>query len=202
MPCHTLLYWTTSYHDGCSSKAAKQLQVAQNKALRAVLSVDSRYSTTSLHAETGVPYLQDSRKYHTLCFAHRGMHNLSSDSVNNSFVRGNRNRGLWSEDSPSFMVYRCKIVLGTRSLLQRCNNYWQPIPTVIKQSQSLDNFKSTVKEYLYDWYPHFMCVLLCSIWKLIYFWWLNTCIINFLCTYMSMHTDILHNYRFWHWISA
>ena len=58
------------HYDGCSSKAAKQLQVAQNKAIHAVLSVDGRYPTNSVHSETGVPYLQESHKYHTLCFAY------------------------------------------------------------------------------------------------------------------------------------
>ena len=100
------------HYDGCSVKAAKQLQVSQNKALRAVRAVDNCYLTTTLHSEVEVPYLQDSCKYHILCFAYRGLNNLSSDRVYDSFPRGNRGRGLRSEDAPSFVVNRCKNGLG------------------------------------------------------------------------------------------
>ncbi len=129
------------HYDGCSVRAAKQLQVAQNKALRAVLSVDSRYSASQLHSDLGIPYLQDTRKYHTLCFAYRGVNDLSSQNVNDSFPSGNRGWGLRSKVAPTFIVNRCKTALGSRSLLQRSHTYWQSIPIDVKQSQSLDIYR-------------------------------------------------------------
>ncbi len=44
------------HYDGCSAKASNILQVAQNKALRAVLAVEPRYPTKQLHLQLNVPY--------------------------------------------------------------------------------------------------------------------------------------------------
>ena len=74
-----------SHYDGCSTRAANLLQIAQNKALRAVMSVEQHYLSEALHRHLEIPPLSENRKYHTVCLAYCGIHDLSSTRVNDMF---------------------------------------------------------------------------------------------------------------------
>ncbi len=138
------------HYDGCSAKAANTLQMAQNKALRSVLSVNHMYSASQLHSDLQIPTLKDSRRYHTVCFAYKGLYNLSTSTINEQYVSVNRGMGLRSEQAPSMLIPVCRTVLGSRSLLQRCHGYWMALPTVIKTSPSLNIFKSQARSHIYS----------------------------------------------------
>ena len=136
------------HYDACSVKAANTLQAAQNKALRSVLSVNHMYSSSKLHAKLQIPTLKDSRLYHTVCFAYKGINNLSTNMINELFISGNRGMGLRSEQTPSMMVPVCRTVLGSRCLLQRCNGYWMALPTETRLSPSSAVFKRNARAHI------------------------------------------------------
>ena len=48
-------------YDSCQLLQKRQLQISQNKALRAVMKVGNRYSPTNLHNESGINWLGTSR---------------------------------------------------------------------------------------------------------------------------------------------
>ena len=135
------------HYDGCSAKASSMLQTARNKALRAVLGVDSRYSATSLYERLNVTQLSNSRKYHTVCMAYHGIHDLSSPNVNNMFQVHDPPRCLRSSSSISIKAERCKTVIGSKSLFHRGHRYWSIMPTETKNSGSLPCFKRLAKSF-------------------------------------------------------
>ena len=61
------------HYDGGSVLARQILKTSRNKALRAVLNVEPRYPKESLHNYLHEPYVADICKYHTSCFAYRGL---------------------------------------------------------------------------------------------------------------------------------
>ena len=141
--------YACSHYDGCSAKASGILQTAQNKALRAVLGVDPRYSATMLHKCLNIPLLSDSRKYHTVSMTYRGIHDMSSASVNNMFHVYEPARCLQSSSSISIKSERCNTVFGSKSLFHRGHRYWSLLPTETKICSSLNGFKRSAKSFFF-----------------------------------------------------
>ena len=112
------------HYDGCSAKVANALQILQNKALRAVLAVDPRYSSASLHQELNIPNLASSRKYYTVCSTYKGLHDLSANFINNMYQVHENSRCLRSSSSLTFEPDRCSTAAGSKSLYQRSHVYW------------------------------------------------------------------------------
>ena len=137
------------HYDGCSAKAANALQISQNKALRAVLAVDPRYPRASLHQELNIPNLATCRKYYTVCSAYKGLHDLSSQFINNMYRVHENPRCLRSSSSLTFKPDRCGTVAGSKSLYQRSHVYWSTLPTNVKNSSSLNVFKKSAKSFMF-----------------------------------------------------
>ena len=68
-----------------SNQDAAKLQVVQNKCLRICLNAEPRSSVISLHERANLPLLELRRKMHTCKFVYEGLHNKSSENVNNMF---------------------------------------------------------------------------------------------------------------------
>ncbi len=140
------------HYDGGSAQAKKILQTSQNKALRAVLCVEPRYPTGQLHATLSEPYVADICKYHTSCFAYRGLNNISTPTLNERYSVVNRNMGLRSEASVKFERTPCRTVFCTNSIFQRSHTYWSRLQPEIKNSSSLHVFKKGAKHTFYTYY--------------------------------------------------
>ena len=54
-------------YDGCSKTESNKLEVLQNNALRAVMSVDFRYSVINLHQELEIEWLDVTREQASIC---------------------------------------------------------------------------------------------------------------------------------------
>ena len=126
--------YACSHYDGGSRKSANTIQVAQNKALKAVLSVDSRISTESLHSRLQIPFVSDICKYQVACHTYKGLHDMSVPDINAVFTPVDRQMGLCSEQSLNMVSDRCRTVFGGKSLCQRGYVYWSQLPSDVKNS--------------------------------------------------------------------
>ena len=140
------------HYDGGSIQARHILQTSQNKALRAVLNVEPRFLTGSLHNYLQEPFISDICKYHTCCFAYRSRHDCSTPYLNSRYTIVNRNMGLRSESCPNFVREPCRTTLGSNSVFQRSYVYWSTLPTVTKNAASINIFKKSAKCNLYSYY--------------------------------------------------
>ena len=128
------------------------VQTAHNKALRAVLNVENRYPTELLHTSLEGPCISDICKYHTCCFAYRGIHDQSTSYINSWYTSSDRAVSLRSVDSLNFTRESCRTTIGQRSVFQLSYVYWSALPSEVKNAPSLNTFKKSAKLNLYP-YP-------------------------------------------------
>ncbi len=131
-------------YDGCNVTHSKQLQVQQNQALRAVLNVDCRYSTSALHTKTGVKWLDVSRKERCCIEVYKVLNGLSLVGIEQLFPPATHNRTLRSSAAPNFVPRLNKTALADKNFPTRCYWYWKCLPDHVKLSPSLLSFKTAV----------------------------------------------------------
>ncbi len=90
-------------YDGSSASARRQLQIRQNNSLRAVLNVDSRFSTEALHTKTGVKWLDVSRKERCCVETYKTLNGLTPPGINKLFPTIDKIRTLRSSNIPNFL---------------------------------------------------------------------------------------------------
>ena len=111
------------HYDGSSVNAINSIQIAQNKALRAVMNVEPRYPTNVLHRTLRVPYIFDLCHYNTACFAYWGLYDISTPAINARYLVNNRAMGLRSESSVNFTRQQHRTTFGGKSVYQHSHTY-------------------------------------------------------------------------------
>ena len=133
-------------YDACLIGLANKLQTHQNLALKTVLNVDRRFSTSELHARTGVQWLDSERKERCCIETFKGLNNLSSVNVNKLYVKRESERGLRSCNTVNFQAPVTRSRFGDGNFINRSEQYWRPLPDDVKCITKLGHFKSAIKK--------------------------------------------------------
>ena len=130
-------------YDGCNITSSKQLQVHQNNALRAVLNVDSRYSTEALHTKTGIKWPDTSRKERCI-ETYKTLHGLNPPGIEKLFPPITHTRALRSLSAPNTAPRLNRTKWADNNLPNRCFKYWQSLPNDVKNISTLSALKSVM----------------------------------------------------------
>ena len=133
--------------EGISQTNLKQLQVQQNCALRAVKRVECYYPTELLFADLNVDNIKVMMMKSTCKFTYKCFYNLCPSVLNDMLVLCINERDLRSNEDLNAVVPRCHTLWAERNFAYRAPIYWNGLPIVLKQSQSLESFKSNIKKY-------------------------------------------------------
>ncbi len=129
-------------YDGCTKTNSNILQVQQNMALRAVLNVDSRFSSQLLHDKTGIDWLDVTRKKRCCIEAYKGINGISPPSISNLFHVYVPGRSLRSSDKTNLVEHRTRTAFVDNNLVNCCQKYWKCLPDEIKMQPSLSGLKN------------------------------------------------------------
>ena len=132
-------------YDACNQTCKNKLQVHQNAALRAVKNVEMSFNTQRLHDQTGVKWLDIERKERCCIEAYKGLHNLSSNNVNNMFVSEDNVCNTRSGSHVDFKPKWNRTKFADGNLPNRCEQYWRNLPLEVKALTKLNSFKKKVK---------------------------------------------------------
>ena len=133
-------------YDACSVTQANKLQTHQHLALKTVLNVDQRFSSSKLHTLTDIKWLDSERKERCCIEAYRALNGMSSANVNKLFVKNTSDKGLRSCDSVNFRAPVTRTKFGDGNLINRCEQYWRQVPDEIKCITKFGSFKHAPQE--------------------------------------------------------
>ena len=122
-----------------------KLQTHQHLALKTVLNVERRFSSSQLHANTGINWLDAERKERCCVETFRALHGMSSNNVNQLFVKSVSDKGLRSCNAVNFKVPVARTKLGDSNLPNMCEQYWRHVPDDVKNMTKLSTFKNALK---------------------------------------------------------
>ncbi len=140
---HPVITYGDFIYDGGLKLNLSSMQIAQNKALRAVRKCKPDYPNKRLHAELGVEMLDVS----TAKMVFRGIHNQGPPELNNMINIYAPNRALRLETLNLLLPPKCKTSMGDTDIAVRGCLYWNQFEYNICTINDLENFKSTLKEY-------------------------------------------------------
>ena len=119
--------------------------------LRICCKADPRTPITELHAECKLPKLSTRRKLHVCNFVHKGVHDKSSNNVNQLFQPVSAHHGVATRSStdtklniPVTRLKTCAQNIKIRGAL-----YYNELPGDIRNAPSEACFKNRAKKYLY-----------------------------------------------------
>ena len=90
---------------------------------------------------------QESMIKSTCKLVYKGYNGLGPDSLNEMFTPYQANRSLRSDDHLMTNTVPCRTQFGDESMRSRGSKYWNTLPTELKQSTTMDNFKGKIKTY-------------------------------------------------------
>ena len=114
------------------------LQKLQNRALRLVLSRDSRHNVWDLHHEAVTPLLNNRRDCHLLNFMYKRKY--VPDYIQTP------NRPLRMYEAPVFIEYQSQNASFERSILFKGSKAWNSLPVDVRNIQNYDTFKRNSKQ--------------------------------------------------------
>ena len=139
-------------YDGCTARAAKDLERNQNYAARAMLG-QSKFSsaTQALHKLDWIPLYQR-RRIHQGVFVHKALRNRSSHHAINSIsnllpchsysTRQKQNQLLNSQQHTT--------AFSEKSVLYRATHAWNSFPEALRSLDSSKNFKTRLQKFYID----------------------------------------------------
>ncbi len=132
-------------YDGCTKSVSNRLHIAQNGALRSVRKCRSDYPTARLHEELEVDYVYVERMKSTLKMVYKGIHDMGSKTINDIFKYYQPTRTLRSDSKRLLVPARITSKFAENDIAQRGCLYWNPIPLVLKEQPTMDQFKTQLK---------------------------------------------------------
>ena len=130
-------------YDAMTQKNAQKLQTLQNTCIRICLQRDKRSNVTQLHADSKLLTLAERRKMHGCNMVYNGLHGKSSAGLNNMFVSLSevRTRDTRASANLEVDIPRCNLEVTKSNFRIRGGNYYNNLPTEVKQAETLNSFK-------------------------------------------------------------
>ena len=132
-------------NDACNIDMKRKLQVSQNKALHAILSVPNDYPSENLHIETGIEWLGVMRAKATCIETYKLLHNEGAIRTCSMISRYQPKRHLRSSDRVTVNKLRTRTIFAEGNLLVRGPRYWELLCDETRNAVSLNAFKNRIK---------------------------------------------------------
>ena len=144
---HPIFTYCGFIYDGTTSTNQNKLQIKQNVSLRAIKYCPFGVSSKRLHDELEIYDLHTCRYKSTLKIVYRGVTNSGPPELDNLFNIHQPNRNLRSQDTWFLLPPQMGLVRTEHDITIRGCRYCNPIPTAIKASTNIDEFKRLIKPY-------------------------------------------------------
>ena len=138
--------YCSEVYDGCFLNANSELQVSQNQALRAVLKRDNRADTQLLHTDSGIKWLDQSRRESCCKLVYKLTNGIGPPHLTRMFERRIPNRELRSRDEVTHHHIKTKTKFAERDFVHRAKEYWKHLPSVVQNKPSVNTFRSALKQ--------------------------------------------------------
>ncbi len=132
-------------YDGCPLGSKRQLQISQNKALRAVLKVGNRFSSEELHTRTKIDWLGVSRAKSSCIEVFKFVHGQGSTTMCDVIKVKPMVRELRSNEKVQIESIPVRRKLGEMNFSYRGPKYWDMLSPNIQTACSVNAFKSKLK---------------------------------------------------------
>ena len=134
---------------GCTRRAAKNLEVVQNNAARAITGAPYRSSATTLRKELGWQTLEKRREFHTTTWVYRCLKpDLTPPYLHNLFTPIQKRHQHGTRLSRSGVaVPRANTSLMMRSFQYRGAVVWNSLPDEVRSSNRKRSFETALKVY-------------------------------------------------------
>ena len=154
-------YWN-SLLNGAKGYNISQLQLCQNNAARMSLCRKFDHITTDLKNLNWLP-VEQRIEYKVLLLTYKALHGKAPAYISQLLSLYTPTRPLRSENKNLLRVPRCRLEgFGRRCFAFAAPSLWNPLPTPAKRASSIDTFKSSLKNYLFNVaYPSIHWLLYC-----------------------------------------
>ncbi len=133
-------------YDSCQLAQKRKLQICQNKALRAVLKVGNRFSSTALHADSGINWLGTSRAKSTCIEIYKIVQGNCSPNMAKIIHVVPAKRALRSNNKIQVSRLESRTKFGEGNFCHRGVKYWDMLDPEIQGSKTLGTFKRRIKK--------------------------------------------------------
>ncbi len=142
--------FSNSLFGNLPQKEVNRLQRLQNSAAR-LLTYTKKYShiTPILQSLHWLP-VEKRITFKILLLVYHSLHSSAPAYLQNSLTMYTPSRSLRSSNTLSLQVPRIKRSWGNRSFSYLGPKHWNDLPIEIRQSPSLDSFKTRLKTYLFE----------------------------------------------------
>jgi len=140
--CNALLY-------GLPDCAIQRLQRVQNMAARMVTRKSKFDSITPLLVSLHWLPVKQRIVYKLMLLTHKVLHGMAPMYLRELIQEYNPTRSLRSEQTGLLVIPRCRLRVGERSFACAAPKLWNALPQQLRQVDSLDAFKSSLKTYLF-----------------------------------------------------
>ena len=136
---------------GISAKQIKKLQIAQNSAVRLIEKMNKRDHITETRKKLHWLPIQARIEYKILTLTWKIMNNQAPEYMKNLITIKPNNRSLRSANKNLIQHPTLKInnKWGSRSFSINCPKLWNNLPDTLRQKQTLESFKKSLKTHLF-----------------------------------------------------
>ena len=123
-------------YDASNQSLSNKLQTQQHLALKADLYIDQMFSSSELHSQTKINWLDSERKERCCIEKFKALHNLSSNNVNSLYNKTMYGGNLCSDDTMCFKPAPMRTKFGEGNLPDRSAVHWDTLPVEVR---NIDN---------------------------------------------------------------
>lgn len=134
----------------CSRGNILRMLKLQKRASRIILNADIMTPSRRMFNELKWLPFPQRVQYHTCIMVYKGLNDLAPDYINDLFIKTSEvhNRNLRSNDNAQLRVPQTRNNMYENSFAVSAAKHWNNLPTNIRNSDSLNHFKSTLKIHL------------------------------------------------------
>ena len=140
-----LFTYCSFIYDGCGQGSARELEILQNNALRAVRKVNYMYSATALHNELDINWLDVNRKIACCSEVYKYVNGTGPSTLVDMLKEKPTGRSLRSDTNKLLRKPRTRTKMAENDFAIRAIGYWDTVPLEIRTESSLKNFKKRLK---------------------------------------------------------